>query len=199
LERKAKVTVAPENFVEVDLYFEESPFMKLSPEKRKIFRSDGSLELAERILNELKKGPETGDLSPTIPEGKFLRAFFIDSSGCAFVDFSADFKKNHPGGTHAELITVYSIVNSLVFNMDSVKRVQFLVDGEQVETLAGHVDIRHPWLTLPLVSDALTRNTYLFYGFKLRFQGRPWRHRSLPGRRSLRGRILAIASIVSGT
>ena len=47
-------------------------------------------------------------------------------------------------GSHEELISVYSIVNSLTVNFPAVKRVQILVDDRPVATLAGHVDLSRP-------------------------------------------------------
>ena len=38
----------------------------------------------------------------------------------------------------------YSIVNALTVNLPAIQRVQILVDGKEVDTLAGHVDLRHP-------------------------------------------------------
>jgi len=42
------------------------------------------------------------------------------------------------------LLTVYAIVNAVTANLSSVERVQILIDGKQVDTLAGHVDLRRP-------------------------------------------------------
>ena len=42
------------------------------------------------------------------------------------------------------LCGLYTIVNALTVNLPAVKRVQILVDGREVDTLAGHVDLRHP-------------------------------------------------------
>jgi hypothetical protein len=39
---------------------------------------------------------------------------------------------------------VYSLVNALTVNLPAVTRVQILIDGKEVDTLAGHVDLRHP-------------------------------------------------------
>ena len=49
-----------------------------------------------------------------------------------------------PGGSLYEIFTVYSIVNALTVNLPAITRVQILVDGKEVDTLAGHVDLRHP-------------------------------------------------------
>jgi len=50
----------------------------------------------------------------------------------------------HPGGTQNELLTVYTIVNALTINLPAVTTVQLLVDGKEVDTLSGHVDLRQP-------------------------------------------------------
>jgi hypothetical protein len=60
------------------------------------------------------------------------------------VDLSRDASAAHPGGSLNELLTVYTIVNALTANLPAVSAVQLLVDGKQVETLAGHVDLRRP-------------------------------------------------------
>jgi hypothetical protein len=43
-----------------------------------------------------------------------------------------------------ELLTVYALVNAVVANLPTVQRVQLLVNGQEVDTLAGHVDLRRP-------------------------------------------------------
>jgi hypothetical protein len=50
----------------------------------------------------------------------------------------------HPGGALDELLTVYSVVNAVTTNLPAVRAVQILVDGHEVDTLAGHVDLRRP-------------------------------------------------------
>jgi spore germination protein GerM len=79
-----------------------------------------------------------------IPEGTALRAFYITERGDAFVDLSGAISTAHPGGSFTELLTVYAIVNAVTSNLPAVQRVQLLVDGKEVDTLAGHVDIRRP-------------------------------------------------------
>ena len=47
-------------------------------------------------------------------------------------------------GSEDELLTVYSVVNSLTANFPAVKRVQILVEDRPAPTLAGHVDLTRP-------------------------------------------------------
>ena len=39
---------------------------------------------------------------------------------------------------------MYTIVNALTVNLPAVSGVQVLVNGKEVDTLAGHVDLRRP-------------------------------------------------------
>jgi hypothetical protein len=64
--------------------------------------------------------------------------------GDAFVDLSSEVVSGHPGGSLTELLTVYAVVNAVTTNLPAVQRVQLLVDGKEVDTIAGHVDVRRP-------------------------------------------------------
>ncbi len=60
------------------------------------------------------------------------------------MDLSARGADQAPGGALDEMFTVYTIVNVLTVNLPAIQRVQILIDGKEVDTLAGHVDLRHP-------------------------------------------------------
>ena len=79
-----------------------------------------------------------------VPKGTKLRAFYVTERGDAFVDLSGDVVSAHPGGSLTELLTVYAIVNAVTSNLPAVQRVQLLVEGKEVDTIAGHVDVRRP-------------------------------------------------------
>jgi germination protein M len=61
------------------------------------------------------------------------------------LDFSRELQTLHTGGTTGEILTVYSIVNTLTMNFKEVERVQILIDGDEVETLVGHLDLEQPF------------------------------------------------------
>ena len=44
----------------------------------------------------------------------------------------------------AVMLTVYTLVNALTENLPAITAVQVLVDGKEVETLSGHIDLRRP-------------------------------------------------------
>jgi hypothetical protein len=79
-----------------------------------------------------------------IPPGTTLRAFYVSERAEAFVDLSRELSAAHPGGSHAELMTVHALVNAVTRNLPAIQRVQILVDGQAVDTIAGHVDVREP-------------------------------------------------------
>ncbi|MBW2566494.1 MAG: GerMN domain-containing protein [Deltaproteobacteria bacterium] len=42
----------------------------------------------------------------------------------------------------SELFTIFSVVNTLALNIPEVDAVKILIEGREVKTLAGHMDIR---------------------------------------------------------
>ncbi|MFZ5640387.1 MAG: GerMN domain-containing protein [Bacillota bacterium] len=126
--------------VKVTLYFANSGGDMLVPAVKTIDNVPG---IARATLEELMKGPGAGkDLAPTIPSGTRLKDIDIHD-GVATVDFSKEFVDNHWGGSSGELLTVYSVVDVLT-QFPTVEKVQFLVEGRKVETLAGHMDLAQP-------------------------------------------------------
>ena len=125
----------------VHLYFANREGRFLQAEERKIQATDTGSAI-EAIVSALLEGPEDAKLVSTIPTGSKLLHTFITDDGTAYVDFNSELSLLHPGGVTAERLTIYAIVNSLVLNLDSVERVQLLLEGKPAATLAGHLDIR---------------------------------------------------------
>lgn len=84
-----------------------------------------------------------GRVSP-IPPGVSVRHVFLTPRGDAYVDLSREIISGHPGGLLNETLTVYAIVHALAANVRGITAVQILVEGRQVDTLAGHIDLRQP-------------------------------------------------------
>ncbi len=140
-ERKEVQPVPTEEMVEVNLYFSDSQAMYLVAEKRKISQTPS---LTRQIINELIKGPENPDFYPTIPKKTQVNEVYIVDD-IAYIDISEEMFKSHPGGSSGELMTVYSIVNTLT-EITPIKGVQILVEGNEMKSLAGHIDISMPLL-----------------------------------------------------
>ena len=127
----------------VKLYFSDPQAEHLILEERKVVALPHVGEEAKEILKELIKGPLDSSLKPTIPLQTEVEDVYVKGD-CFYVNFSLALKEKHPGGTSGELLTIYSIVNTLLINFPSQSRVQILIQGKPAETLAGHVGIRDP-------------------------------------------------------
>jgi N-acetylmuramoyl-L-alanine amidase len=98
---------------------------------------------AFRVVQELTKGPARGSvLCPTLPRGTCVKSVKIVDN-VAYVDFSKELMENHWGGSRAEELTVYSIVNTLT-DVPGIKEVQILIEGLASSTIAGHIILDGP-------------------------------------------------------
>lgn len=135
---------------EVRLYFYRAGAVDpnsefLVSQKRSVFQTGDLVLDARQIVNEVIKGdPEKG--LRVLPEAAKLRQIYVLEEGTAVVDLSHEASEQLVGGITSELSALYSISRSLVENIDQVKRVRFLVEGEQRPTFAGHVSIREPFM-----------------------------------------------------
>ena len=128
----------------VHLYFSDSDNSFLISEERSLSGRIRPEALGFQIMNALLEGPKQA-LERTIPEETLLRGFYILQNHTAYVDLSREIRERHPGGARSELMTIYSIVNSLILNIPEIETVKILVEGKEEATLAGHVDLRFPF------------------------------------------------------
>ena len=141
----AKEEAAPEveRKINVKLFFQAADRPGLVIEERAVtFSTDLSKQL-RGVVEELVRGSKIGLGATLAPSTKVLDVF-VTPRGVAYVDLSKEAVAGHPGGSEAELMTVYSVVNSLTTSFPAVRRVQILVEDRPAETLAGHVDLTRP-------------------------------------------------------
>lgn len=137
---------------EITLFFQSPDGEDLVPETRKIFLTPTVTDQARQAVRELVDGPKT-NLFPTLPAESEVREIFLGPDGTAYVDFSRALVDGHPGGSAAEIATVFSLVDTLTFNFPEIKRVKILVEGEERDTLKEHLDLRRSYVAdMSLVS-----------------------------------------------
>jgi len=124
------------------LFYVSADGTRLTSVEREVPFGEGVEQAREIIAAQIAQVAEP--LVSAIPPGTTLRGLFLTERGDAYVDLSGDVTSAHPGGSLNELLTVYTIVNALTANLPAVRAVQVLVDGHEVVTLAGHVDLRQP-------------------------------------------------------
>jgi spore germination protein GerM len=132
-----------ERKINVTLFFVSEDGLALVGAQREVPFGEPIAEQARHIV-EAQLGAAPSPLVSAIPGGTTLKGVFVSERGDAFVDLSGDVTAKHTGGVLDELFTVYALVDSLTVNLPAVTRVQILIDGKEVDTLAGHVDLRHP-------------------------------------------------------
>ncbi len=133
----------PVRKIKARLFYVSDDGVKLLAVERDVPYGEGTTEQARQII-ESQVAPVAEPLVSAIPPGTKLRALFVADRGEAYVDLSRDATSAHAGGTTTEMLTVSTIVNALTTNLPAVTSVQILVDGKEVDTLAGHVDLRRP-------------------------------------------------------
>jgi hypothetical protein len=122
------------------LYFPALNEGKILPEGRPITWAQTDADRVRQVVLALAEGSHEG-YGRVISPSTTLRAVFIAADGTAYVDLSNDFLVDFTPGIQTETLAIYSIVNSITVNIPSVKRVQFLIQGQEVETLDGHADL----------------------------------------------------------
>lgn len=137
--REGRVPANPGDHSGVVLYFCDREG-NLKAEYRALEAAD---DPPTNALLELIRGSSDGSgLLPTIPEGTRLVCVVV-TDGVANADFSAELQANHWGGSLAEMITVYSVVNTLS-QFPDIERTRILVDSKEIDSLAGYLDLREP-------------------------------------------------------
>ncbi len=127
---------------EVALYFGAVDGVALVAERRVIKGCADHTSCLSATLGALIDGP-AGDLVPILPPRTRLLGA-SEREGVATVDFNNALILQHPGGSVSELLTAYGLINSLAENFPHIRQLRVLVEGEPVETLKGHVDLRQP-------------------------------------------------------
>lgn len=135
-----KAAAAQAEDTAVTLYFSDDQAEFLVPETRQIANVP---DTAKAAIEELIKGPQEDGNNATIPSGTQVLGVEVNQ-GIAYVNFSKELIDNHWGGSTGELMTISSIVNTLT-EFENIQKVQILVEGKVVETIAGHADVSKPF------------------------------------------------------
>jgi spore germination protein GerM len=124
----------------VTLYFAAVDGSGLVPEARQIADSPREEECLHTVITALLAGP-TGQLAPILPAQTALRGVSV-VGGEVRLDFSRALIDSHPGGTLGELLTVYGLTDTIAVNFPHLRQLRILVEGNAIDTLKGHVDLR---------------------------------------------------------
>jgi len=127
----------------VVLYFPGSD-ETLHAETRALALATDPEDRVRQIVLALIEGSAQGR-SRALSASAEVQGVFLAADGTAYLDLSQGALNDFNPGIASESLAVYAVVNSLAANLPEVKRVQFLVQGREVDTLDGHADLTGPY------------------------------------------------------
>lgn len=129
----------------VELYFPAGDSL-LHPESRELPDPGGSIEArATALVAAVLEGPRRDGLVAPLPDGTELVGIFVGSNGVVYVDLRSSAEgETPPAGSRRELLSLYSLVDSVLLNLPDADRMALLRDGRQPLTFAGHLDTTRP-------------------------------------------------------
>lgn len=130
----------------VTLYFPNQKYIEFGQEADNYYLTETRLvpketaNLAEFVVQELLKGPQnTTEATSGIPASVGLNQVNLLEE-TAYVDLK---QQGLAGSSLQEYFLINQMVKSLL-DLEQIKAVQFLVDGEIVESLMGHYEVNQP-------------------------------------------------------
>ena len=147
---------------QVRLYY-ESPRMLLAAEGRNIALPESAAAAIPVVVRELMKGPASTAQQPSqlgrlFPEDTVVRATYLLPGGTIIVDLGGNTLTQGWGtGSHQELMSLYSLAQTLTANFADARRVRVLVNGTPAETLAGHVSLAKSITPVPEMVEPASR------------------------------------------
>ena len=129
----------------VTLYFGSGDGEGVVSETRSIQSQVHREQEVEAVVNELLRGPQDRQAVQLFPAGTRLRrAFYDEESRTLYLDFSSTLVGGQISGSAMEILTLTTLLRTIAVDFPEVLAVQLLVDGLEVETLAGHIDLTRP-------------------------------------------------------
>jgi hypothetical protein len=113
----------------------------LAREARELGACGETQECLKDLLDELFSGP-VGDLDEALPESSSVKSVRI-AGDLAVVDLNQAFATDLAAGSSAEMLAVYSIVDTVCANYPQFARVKVTVEGNE-KTLLRHLDLSDP-------------------------------------------------------
>ena len=138
----------------VELYFPGTGSW-LQSERREMAVGTESAERISAVVAGLLAGPRDRAMRSPLPEGVSVRRVYLGENGLVFLDFESPESSPPASGSLREMLTVYSLVNTVLLNFEELDRIVLLWNGRQLRTFAGHVDTTRP---LAANSDLIARD-----------------------------------------
>lgn len=150
----ARVEEGPVVRLDFDLFFPTDGGL-VRAERRKLEVTADPRDRIRKLVGALLAGPKAPGRYPVFPEGVKLGSVLLTPDGTAYLDLSwPGHTEPPPSGSQEEGQRVWSLVNTVTYNVEQAQRVVLLWDGGQRDTFAGHLDTSGPLVNNP---DAVAR------------------------------------------
>lgn len=114
-------------------------------ETREVPAAGSFEEQVKLVLGELIKGSRDSRKISAIPRGtELIQVFWVEDTQTLLLDFNGAIAANHPGGSTEEYYTITNIIKTVSANFPQTARIQFLIEGSAVESIAGHYAVDKP-------------------------------------------------------
>lgn len=121
----------------IKVYYSDDQAQSLVEKEMDIELAEGDV-LEAKVLESLKIKPEDENVFNAVEENIKFKSVKVEDK-IAKVDVSSE---NLQGSSTQEVFLIDSVVAALT-SLDSVEGVKFLVDGEEADTLMGHIEVSH--------------------------------------------------------
>lgn len=132
----------------MDLFFPGTGGWLLA-ERREIAASAESVDRITAVVESLLAGPTGSGMRAPLPDAANVRKIYLAENGLAYLDFESPENTPPASGSQREMLTVYSLVNTVLLNFEQLDGVVLLWNGRQLKTFAGHVDTMRPLAANP--------------------------------------------------
>lgn len=139
-ELREQAITSPEDVTEKARIFWAAGADRVAPVEVDLPLSHDAVQRAKQVLHELVDDPPTAQ-QRTLPPDVAVVGFYILTDGTAVADFSSALASETPSGILSERLAVDSIARTLEANVAGLRRLKILIQGQEVETLAGHLDL----------------------------------------------------------
>jgi len=136
---KPPISTPTDTVAQIPIFWAAGPD-RVAPTQVALPLSADPVKRARQVIDALILQTPSED-QRTLPADATLLAFYILPDGTALADFSDTLSTGTPSGIMSEQLAVDSIARTLEKNVSGLRRLKILIHGQEVDTLAGHVDL----------------------------------------------------------
>ena len=131
--------------ISYDFFFPSYSGDYLLPRRIEVAKFNELKAQVREVVVTLLQGPGEGSpplVNPFSEKIRLNEIFLVNN--VVVIDVNSALQDKINGGSTQEILTVYTIVDTVLYNFSALQGVQILLDGKECETLAGHIDIGRP-------------------------------------------------------